>query len=375
VTEISDGPLRYRGMEVAQLALWRPFEDVAEWLWSGSYRKDGPPPWQAMAEAVAAGTAAQAALPAGTLPLERLQVIVPAMAATDQLRLHLDAPAAAAAVLTEVRRRALPEPNIDFALAVLGSVSGMIPGAGEGIFAVARTAGWIAHALEEYARDIPLRPHRVHRPAGPGRESGPGIRAFTWVAASTQLHAARAPAPSRPRPSSKEAAMPVRRLNHAVLYVRDLASTVRFYRETLGFEVRTEVPGRAAFLRAPDSANDHDLGLFQLTSAADAPAADPGSRAGLYHLAWEVGTLADLADTRAKLAAAGALVGQSDHRVSKSLYAKDPNGIEFEVMWRVPAEDWERELSQGDLIAPLDLDADLARWGERPTGAAAGSAT
>ncbi len=42
--------------------------------------------------------------------------------------------------------------------------------------------------------------------------------------------------------------MAVRRLNHAVLYVRDLARTVSFYRETLGFEVRTEVPGRAAFL-------------------------------------------------------------------------------------------------------------------------------
>src|ERR1700761_6949738 len=168
--------------------------------------------------------------------------------------------------------------------------------------------------------------------------------------------------------------MPVRRLNHAVLYVRDLASSVSFYRDTLGFQIRTEVPGRAAFLRAPGSANDHDLGLFEVTGALPA-VGEPVTRAGLYHLAWEVGTLADLAEGREKLAAAGALVGQSDHRVSKSLYAKDPNGIEFEVMWRVPAEDWEHELSQGDPIVPLDLDADLARWGDQATGAAAGSAT
>src|SRR6201996_6137910 len=140
--------------------------------------------------------------------------------------------------------------------------------------------------------------------------------------------------------------MPVRRLNHAVLYVRDLARTVGFYREVLGFEV-----------------------------SADVPAAAPGTRAGLYHLAWEVGTLAELADIRARLTTAGALVGSSDHRVSKSLYAKDPSGVEFEVMWRVPAEDWATELGSGDLIAPLDLDAELARWGDRPTGAAAGSAT
>jgi catechol-2,3-dioxygenase len=68
-------------------------------------------------------------------------------------------------------------------------------------------------------------------------------------------------------------------------------------------------------------------------------------------------------------------VGASDHRVSKSLYAKDPSGIEFEVMWRVPAEDWEAELSSGPMIAPLDLDGARQRWGDRVTGAAAGSPT
>jgi catechol-2,3-dioxygenase len=165
--------------------------------------------------------------------------------------------------------------------------------------------------------------------------------------------------------------MPVRRLNHAVLYVRDLAETVDFYRAALGFEVRTEVPGRAAFLRAPGSANDHDLGLFA-TPDGTAPA---GRYLGLYHLAWEVGTLAELADIRATLTALGALVGASDHRVSKSLYAKDPSGIEFEVMWRVPSDQWEQETASGAMIAPLDLDGEIARWGDKVTGAAAGSVT
>jgi catechol-2,3-dioxygenase len=165
--------------------------------------------------------------------------------------------------------------------------------------------------------------------------------------------------------------MAVRRLNHAVLYVRDLAATVDFYTDALGFEVRTEIPGRAAFLRAQGTANDHDLGLFSVP-AGKLPA---GQYIGLYHLAWEVGTLAELAEARDRLAARGALVGASDHRVSKSLYAKDPNGIEFEVMWRVPAEAWEQEMSSGEMIAPLDLDAELARWGDLVTGAAAGSVT
>lgn len=334
LTEVADGRFRYRGMEVTKLALWRPFEEVAGWLWTGSLGKDGATsPWQATAAAVTVGTGAQAALPVGTLPLERLRVIVPAMAATDLLRLHLDPPAVvaagrniiagmvdclpapdgsatpapspgvrlaeggiagrfwykicpkrpdpgllgalraamalladhelaastfaarmaasvradpyavvatglgalgasrqyggdslgaetmlaairdpadavrvvgdllrrgeripgfgefgpspdprakalldllkkaaprsarfaiSAAVLDETRRRALPEPNVDFALATLVNVAGMISGAGEAIFAVARSAGWIAHAMEEYAKNVPLRPRTVY---------------------------------------------------------------------------------------------------------------------------------------------------------------------------------------------------------------------
>lgn len=75
--------------------------------------------------------------------------------------------AVASAVTDEARRRALPEPNIEFALAVLAGVAGMIRGAGEAIFATGRTAGWLAHALEEYERNTPIRPRGVYtgRPA------------------------------------------------------------------------------------------------------------------------------------------------------------------------------------------------------------------
>ena len=167
--------------------------------------------------------------------------------------------------------------------------------------------------------------------------------------------------------------MAVRRLNHAVLYVNGLQREVEFYTQTLGFEVRMEIPGRAAFLRSPGSANDHDLGLFDIGFGA----ASGRPQVGLYHLAWEVGTLADLIETRQKLLEAGALVGESDHRLSKSVYAKDPSGIEFEVMWRVPVEDWEAELAQGDAYTvPLDWDRTLTRWDTKhETGAAAGSPT
>jgi citrate synthase len=352
LTEITGSTQRYRGHDATDLAIRSSFEDVAMLLWTGSLPEAAGKPgdeelaageqsflgrrgWQATAEALAAGRAAQAALPPGTLPLERLQVIVPALAATDQFRLHLDVPAVvaagqalvagmvgalpaagrsadptataeptetgvaarltpklctgpalpglvrvlnaalvlvadhelaastlaarvaasmradpyavvatglgamggalhggaalgaelmlgsasspadaprvvgdllrrgeklpgfghfvykdgdpradlllrlvaelapgspqlaiASAVTDEARRRALPRPNIEFALAVLAQVAGMTRGAGEAIFATGRTAGWLAHALEEYERNIPIRPRSVY--TGPG---------------------------------------------------------------------------------------------------------------------------------------------------------------------------------------------------------------
>jgi citrate synthase len=324
ITEITADHLRYRGLDVARLAVSRTFEDVAELLWTGELPAASAHSWQATEAALAAGRAAQAALPARTLPIERLQVIVPAMATTDSLRLQLDPPAVLAAarnliagmvdclpvpqasppgggaiaerlwsrlcagrpapgllralsaalvlladhelaastlaarvaasvqadpyavvgtglgamsgalhggaslgaetllaaargpddvprvvgellrrgekvpgfghfvyrngdpraivllglvrraapksaplavaeaVLAEVSRKSLPAPNIDFALAIFARVAGMVTGAGEAIFAVARTAGWIAHALEAYADDSPLRPRAVY---------------------------------------------------------------------------------------------------------------------------------------------------------------------------------------------------------------------
>ncbi len=92
ITEITGDSLRFRGLDATTLAVSRTFEEVAELLWTGDFRP-AREPWRARPAALAVARAAQDALPAGTLPLERLQVIVPAMAATDPLRLQLDRPA------------------------------------------------------------------------------------------------------------------------------------------------------------------------------------------------------------------------------------------------------------------------------------------
>lgn len=152
----------------------------------------------------------------------------------------------------------------------------------------------------------------------------------------------------------------VRRLNHAVLYVREARKSAAFYHDALGFEVVDEYgEGAAVFMRAADTDNHHDLGLFSV--GADAPLPRPHG-VGLYHLAWQVETIQDLAALRERLVSVGALVGESDHGVSKSLYGKDPDGIEFEVMWAVPREDW-GALEHQAVTERLDLPAALARWG------------
>src|SRR3712207_6070381 len=157
--------------------------------------------------------------------------------------------------------------------------------------------------------------------------------------------------------------MPVQRLNHAVLYVRDVDRSAAFYRGVLGFRVKVEVPGRAVFLQAEGSTNDHDLGLFAVGGSAG-PSGAGRSTVGLYHLAWEVDTLAELARIRDALTAAGALVGASDHATTKALYAQDPDGLEFEVSWLLPADLLTDDVrAQATSTRPLDLDAEIARHG------------
>jgi catechol-2,3-dioxygenase len=164
--------------------------------------------------------------------------------------------------------------------------------------------------------------------------------------------------------------MAIHRLNHAVLYVRDVARSVAFYRDVLGFAVKHELPGgMGAFLQAPDSTNDHDIAFFGIGEQAGASQAGR-STVGMYHLAWEVQTLDDLEDYQHRLANAGALVGASDHGTTKSLYAHDPDGLEFEVVWIIPAHLLdEAAINAGRSgIRPLDIAKEKARYGADTRG-------
>lgn len=153
----------------------------------------------------------------------------------------------------------------------------------------------------------------------------------------------------------------VTNLNHAVLYVSDVNRSLAFYQEAFGFEVVDRMGDQAVFMKSAGGENHHDLALMSVGASAPRP---PRGSVGLYHLAWEVASMEDLVAMAEKLANMGALGGMSDHGVSKSLYAHDPDGIEFEVMYRVPREHW-GEYEKKAVVQPLDLNRELARFGTK----------
>jgi catechol-2,3-dioxygenase len=160
--------------------------------------------------------------------------------------------------------------------------------------------------------------------------------------------------------------MPITRLNHAVLYVRDAQRSAQWYEETLGFRrvgVGPDDWDGAAFMQAAASTNDHDIAFFTVGD-------QPGPVGiGLYHLAWEVDTLDELERLREVLTRAGSLVGASDHGTTKSLYAKDPDGIEFEVAWVVPKDQLDdAALEARKSIGHLDLAREKSRYGATTRG-------
>lgn len=158
--------------------------------------------------------------------------------------------------------------------------------------------------------------------------------------------------------------LPVR-LNHAVLFVADLARAVQFYTDVFGMTlVSRESAVNGAFLRLPRSGNHHDLGLFGVHGAIP----QPRRSVGLYHLAWQLETVDELVEFRRLLLEVGAYTGESSHGATKSVYGADPDGNQFEIMWMLPRAEWGRYES-AVVVERLDLATEVANWsGTRTAG-------
>ena len=134
------------------------------------------------------------------------------------------------------------------------------------------------------------------------------------------------------------------------LTVADLARSVSFYQDVLGFTLLSR------------GADDAVLGtpatpLLLLHEQPGAPPSPPNAT-GLYHFAILVPDRAALARSLLHLAESGyALGGASDHLVSEALYLSDPDDNGIEIYRDRPREEWPRN-ADGELElvnAPLDL--------------------
>jgi len=146
--------------------------------------------------------------------------------------------------------------------------------------------------------------------------------------------------------------MQVKEIGHVVFFVRNLAQSVHFYRDILGFKpIEADTKGAPVMAFAsPTGRTHHELLLIEV--GPNVPPVAQGRRAGLYHIGLKIGdSLDELRAAKAELEAAGVhLTGQSDHHVSKSLYLLDPDGNEIELYIDVAEVDWRN--NPAAVIAP-----------------------
>ena len=150
--------------------------------------------------------------------------------------------------------------------------------------------------------------------------------------------------------------MEVKELGHVVLYVRNLDTSVHFYRDVIGWRAilgdeTNPLPFRAAAFSAPSDRTHHELLLIEV--GPDAAALPEGRRVGMYHFGLKIGDSDDdLREATATLRANGVTIaGMSDHTVTHSLYIADPDGNEIELYIDVAGVDWKSDPSL--IAAPI----------------------
>ena len=149
--------------------------------------------------------------------------------------------------------------------------------------------------------------------------------------------------------------MPLRKLGHVVLKVRDLDRSEAFYAGVVGLRVTGRLPGRMVFFSVPGNDDSHDLAVWQVGPEA-APAA--AKQVGLFHVAWQVERPEDLEPLYRHLLAHGVTVhGTTDHGANLSVYFEDPDGNMLEFTYERPREAWPDSQNPFAGRSPLPFDA------------------
>lgn len=143
-----------------------------------------------------------------------------------------------------------------------------------------------------------------------------------------------------------------RKLGHVVLKVRDVHKAKDFYTRTLGLRVAHEDATRGAVFLSFGSEH-HELALFQLASGEPPAATQPG----LHHMAWQLGSFAELQAAHRELVELGVPVEATvEHNVTRSVYFFDPDGNRVELYCDMVANGFEAMQTLGPVSKPLDID-------------------
>jgi catechol 2,3-dioxygenase len=150
------------------------------------------------------------------------------------------------------------------------------------------------------------------------------------------------------------------KIGHVALYVSDIARSMRFYTDILGFQVSDAysedmTPAGAVFLRC--NRDHHGIALFKATK-------DYRPGAGLHHIAFEVSTLDEVLRVRDHLRKHDVRIhfeGRRRAGVQLAVEFQDPDGHNLEIYWGIdqigsdgkvrPPEQWKGAPSLESAIA------------------------
>jgi catechol 2,3-dioxygenase len=147
--------------------------------------------------------------------------------------------------------------------------------------------------------------------------------------------------------------MPIQRVGHVVIKMRDLDKAKAFYRDFLGMKIGNESE-RGIFFRFDDY--HHDIAVFKTGDDAELP---KENQVGLVHVALVTDGLETVKQYYERAKELGIeITGTRNHAITNSLYVKDPEGNTIEIYAEVPKSEYDwHESGMGFIARPLDLEA------------------